>query len=266
MLFCNFACKTLHLSFTEILQSYHLSILQWVAMGLAFFILGIAKAGIKGFGTIIVVILAFVFHEKASTGILLPMLVAGDIMAVTFYNRHAKWDYVWKLVPWMVGGVLVGVWIGNTISETVFKRLMAVIIIGSTVVMFITEIRKSKIIPESKWFARVSGFTAGFTTMVGNLAGPIANIYFLAMRFPKNEFIGTAAWVFFIINVFKLPFHVFVWHTIDTHSFMLNLVMLPVVVIGFLIGAQIVKRISNLSYRRFILVVTAIGGLVLLFR
>ena len=235
-------------------------------MAIAFFVLGIAKAGIKGFGTIIVVILAFVFDEKASTGILLPMLVAGDIMAVTFYNRHAKWDYIWKLVPWMAGGVLLGVWIGNAVSEAIFERLMAIIIISSVVVMFFTEMRKSNVVPQNKWFARIAGFTAGFTTMVGNLAGPIANIYFLAMRFPKNEFIGTAAWVFFIINIFKLPFHVFVWNTIDGQSFLLNLVMLPILIIGFLIGAQIVKRISNLSYRRFILVVTALGGLVLLFR
>jgi len=83
--------------------------------------------------------------------------------------------------------------VGNDISEIVFKRLMAIIIIVSVGIMFYTETRKSNNIPTNKFFGISTGFLAGFTTMIGNLAGPISNIYFLAMRFPKNEFI---CWVF----------------------------------------------------------------------
>ena len=102
--------------------------------------------------------------------------------------------------------------------------------------------------------------------MIGNLAGPISNIYFLAMRFPKNEFIGTAAWLFFIINVFKLPFHIFIWKTVTTETLVLNSVLIPAVIIGFFLGAYIVKLISNVNYRRFILIVTAIGGVIMLIK
>lgn len=254
------------MNYLEILQSYNLSILQWVAIGLAVFLLGLSKAGIKGIGIIIVVILAFVFGERASTGILLPMLISADIFAVIYYNRHAKWNYIKKLLPWMIVGVLVGVWIGEEISEVIFKRLMAVIIIGSVLIMFLSESRKSNDVPKNKLFSGVMGFLAGFTTMIGNLAGPISNIYFLAMRFPKNEFIGTAAWLFFIINVFKLPFHIFVWKTVTVETLALNSVLIPTVFLGFFIGVYIVKLISNLNYRRFILIVTAIGGVILLLR
>lgn len=254
------------MSYLEILQSYNLTALQWVAIGFAVFLLGLSKSGIKGIGIIIVVILAFVFGEKASTGILLPMLICADIFAVVYYNRHAKWAYIKKLFPWMIVGVLVGVWVGDEISENVFKRLMAIIIISSVLIMFYTESRKSNKIPTNKWFSHGTGFLAGFTTMIGNLAGPVANIYFLAMRFPKNEFIGTAAWLFFIINVFKLPFHIFIWKTVTKETLVLNSVLLPTVIIGFFLGTYIVKLISNVNYRRFILIVTAIGGVILLFR
>jgi hypothetical protein len=243
-----------------------LSIIQWTAICIAVFLLGLSKAGIKGIGIIIVVILAFVFGEKASTGILLPMLITADIFAVIYYNRHARWDYIKKLIPWMIIGVLVGVWIGNDISEIIFKRMMAIIIIASVLIMFYTENRKSNRVPSNKLFSSGTGFLACFTTMIGNLAGPISNIYFLAMRFPKNEFIGTAAWLFFIINVFKLPFHFFVWETITLQTLVLNSIMVPVVIIGFFIGVALVRRISNVNYRRFILIVTAIGGVILLFR
>jgi uncharacterized protein len=254
------------LTYLEILQSYNLSFLQWAAIGLAVFLLGLSKAGIKGIGIIIVVILAFVFGEKTSTGILLPMLICADILAVIYYNQHAQWKYIFKLLPMMIVGVLIGVWIGNDISEEIFKRLMAIIIISIVILMFISENRKSTSVPKSKFFSWIMGFLAGFTTMIGNLAGPVSNIYFLATRLPKNEFIGTAAWLFFIVNVFKLPFHFFVWKTVTMETLVLNSVLVPVVVLGFFAGVSIVKLISNLNYRRFILIVTAIGGIILLFR
>ena len=253
------------LTFIEILQSYHLTALQWIAICFAVFLLGLSKSGIKGIGIIIVIILAFVFGEKASTGILLPMLIAADIFAVVYYNRHTQWVYIKKLLPWMVVGVLVGVWIGNDVSEVVFQRIMALIIIGSVLIMVYTENKKSLVLPKHIAFSSTAGFLAGFTTMIGNLAGPISNIYFLATRLPKNEFIGTAAWLFFIINVFKLPFHFFVWHTVTTETLILNTTLIPVVILGFFIGASIVKLISNLNYRRFILIVTALGGILMLF-
>lgn len=254
------------MTYLEILQSYQLSVLQWVAIGFAVFLLGLSKAGIKGIGIILIVILAFVFGEKASTGVLLPMLVVADIMAVIYYNRHARWGFIKKLLPWMIVGVLVGVWIGNDISETIFKRMMAVIIIVSVIIMFYTENRSSTVVPRNRFFSGITGFLAGFATMIGNLAGPIANVYFLAMRFPKNEFIGTAAWLFFIINVFKLPFHFFVWKTVTKETLVLNSALIPIVFLGFFLGAYIVKLISNVNYRRFVLIVTAIGGVVMLFR
>ncbi len=254
------------MTFTQILDSYNLSLVQWLAVLLAVFILGIAKAGIKGLGILIVVILAFVFGEKASTGILLPLLLAADIMAVIYYNRHTKWIYIRKLMPLMVIGVLVGTWIGHDVSELLFKRIMAIIIILSVLIMFYTENRKLTVLPTNTLFSGTAGFLSGFTTMIGNLAGPISNIYFLATRLPKNEFIGTAAWLFFIINIFKLPFHFFVWKTITVKTLVLNSVLIPAIVISFFIGVSIVKLISNLNYRRFILAVTALGGLILLFR
>lgn len=249
-----------------IVEAYNLSVWQWIAIVVAVFLLGISKAGIKGIGIIIVLILAFVFGEKESTGILLPMLITADVLAVIYYNRHTQWIYIKKLLPLMIIGVLVGVWVGNDISEALFKRIMALIIIFSVLIMIYTEKRQSSTIPKNPMFSGTAGFLAGFTTMIGNLAGPISNIYFLATRLPKNEFIGTAAWLFFIINVFKLPFHFFVWKTVSYESLILNAILAPVVIVSFFLGAFIVKLISNLNYRRFILIVTILGGLLMLFR
>ena len=110
------------------------------------------------------------------------------------------------------------------------------------------------------------GILAGITTMIGNLAGAFSNIFFLAMRLPKNEFIGTAAWLFFIVNVFKLPFHVFVWKTITPETLMINLKLAPAIFIGLFIGVRLVKIIKDDFYRKMILVLTAVGAMLILIR
>ena len=84
--------------------------------------------------------------------------------------------------------------------------------------------------------AALMGIMAGFTTMVGNLAGAFSNIYFLAIKLPKNEFIGTAAWLFFIINLFKVPFHIWSWGTISYSSFQISMSLIPGVFVGFSLG------------------------------
>ena len=252
--------------FLNLLEPYHLTLFSFLIAFLAALLLGMGKAGIKGLGVVIVLIMAIVFGGKPSTGVLIPLMIIADVFAVFYYHRHTQWQYLIKLLPTMFLGVLIGVWIGNDISEVLFKQIMAVLILITLAVMVIMEKKKSNDIPSHWTFSSGMGLLSGITSMIGNLAGSFADIYFLAMRLPKNEFIGTAAWLFFIINVFKLPFHIFIWKTVTTETLVLNSVLIPAVIIGFFLGAYIVKLISNVNYRRFILIVTAIGGVIMLIK
>ena len=229
-------------------------------------LLGIAKSGIKGLAILIVTGLALVYGAKESTGILMPLLICGDILAVIYYKRHVKWVYLIKLLPWMVAGVLIGVVFGKDLPEDLFKSGMAVIILFSVAMMYYWERKKDRKVPNHLSFAALMGMMAGFTTMVGNLAGVFSNIYFLAIKLPKNEFIGTAAWLFFIINLFKVPFHIWSWGTINLASFQISLSLIPAVILGFMIGVSIVKKIKNDRYRQLILLLTGLGGLAIFFQ
>ena len=228
--------------------------------------MGIAKSGIKGLAVLIVTGLALVYGAKESTGILMPLLICGDILAVIYYKRHVKWVYLIKLLPWMVAGVLVGVVLGKDLQEDLFKSCMAVIILISVAMMYYWERKKDRKVPTHWSFAALMGMMAGFTTMVGNLAGAFSNIYFLAIKLPKNEFIGTAAWLFFIINLFKVPFHIWSWGTISLASFQISLSLIPAVILGFMFGVSIVKKIKNDRYRQLILLLTGLGGLAIFFQ
>ena len=207
-----------------------------------------------------VTIMAIVFGGKASTGIVLPLLCAADIMAVIYYNRHAEWKHFWKLIPWMCIGILIGVWVGKDLDETIFRRIMAVIIVLTIAIVIVLEFRKTTAIPENKLFAASMGLGAGFTTMLGNLAGAFSNLYFLAMRMPKNNFIGTAAWVFLVVNYFKLPFQIVYWKNITAATLQTDLFLLPAMIAGFWIGVKIVSKIRDESYRKIVIVLTLIGA------
>lgn len=237
-----------------------------IAAAVAAFILGFAKAGLKGLSIIIVSLMVIAFGAKDSTGVLLPLLIVGDILAVIYYNRHAQWNILRKFLPWMVFGVIVGVIIGKDMDELVFKKWVSVIIIVSVILMFWWESKPKRRVPTNWWFAGLTGTMAGFTTMIGNLAGAFADLYFLAMRIPKDQFIGTAAWLFFIINLFKVPFHVFSWKTMNLYSLTMDVYLFPLVIIGFFFGVKVVALFKEKGYRRFILIMTALAAIVILFR
>jgi len=245
----------------EILHTHSFG--NWLLIMAAAFILGLAKAGLKGIDMLNVTIMAIVFGGKASTGIVLPLLCVADIGAVIYYNRHAQWKHFWKIIPWMAAGILIGVYAGKDLDEIIFRKVMAFIIIITVVIMILMEFRKTTAIPSHPLFVASTGLVAGFTTMLGNLAGAFANIYFLAMRMPKNDFIGTAAWVFLVINLFKLPFQVFYWKNINASSLLTDLVLLPALAAGFFAGLKIVAVIKDNNYRKIVIVLTLIGAMVI---
>ncbi|MET0394423.1 MAG: sulfite exporter TauE/SafE family protein [Chitinophagaceae bacterium] len=239
---------------------------QWLLIMLGAFLLGLSKAGLKGIDMMNVTIMALVFGGKMSTGIVLPLLCAADILAVSYYHRHAQWHHLRRLMPWIIAGILIGVFVGKGLDEALFRRIMAVIILLTVVIVVAMEFRKTTRVPSHPLFASGMGLVSGFTTMLGNLAGAFSNIYFLAMRMPKQNFIGTAAWLFLIINLFKLPFQVIYWKNITPATLHIDLLLLPALVAGFWAGIRIVSVIKDDSYRKVIIALTLVGALFIFFR
>lgn len=238
----------------------------WILALTATFVIGLSKAGIKGIAIINVTLMALAFGAKESTGLVVPLLILADVFAVIYYNRHTQWKYIIRFLPWILSGIIIGVLVGKNLDETTFKICMATIILGSVFMMYWWDKKESKAVPTHWAFAGSIGILAGITTMIGNLAGAFSNIFFLAMRLPKNEFIGTAAWLFLIINLFKLPFHIWSWETITPETLLINLKLAPGIFIGLFVGVRLVKLIKENFYRKMILVLTAIGAILILFK
>lgn len=239
---------------------------QWLMIMIAALVIGMGKGGLKGVDMLNVTLMAFVFGGKSSTGVVLPLLCMADIAAVSYYNRHAQWSHFWKLTPWMMLGILIGVFVGKDMNEALFRKIMAVIILVSIGIVLMMEYRKSKDVPTHPLFTASTGMAAGITTMLGNLAGAFANLYFLAMRMTKNDFIGTAAWIFLFMNLFKLPFQIFYWKNITMTTLKVDLMLIPALALGFWAGIKIVAKLRDDNYRKVIIALTLIGSIVMLFR
>lgn len=248
----------------EFLSSYDLSAYQWALFVFCGVLIGMSKTGVPGTSMIVVPVLAYIFGGKPSTGVLLPILIMADVFGVVHYHRHANWTYLLKALPWAFVGILIAMVVGNHINPTQFKHLLAIVIFTGVGLMIWRDRKKNQSIPTHWSFAALMGLAGGFTTMIGNAAGSVMAIYLLALRLPKNMYIGTAAWFFFIVNLFKVPLHIFSWHTITLNSFMLDLAALPGVAIGAFIGIYIVKHIPYQSYRSFVIIITILSAFLML--
>jgi uncharacterized membrane protein YfcA len=240
-----------------------LSVGDWTLVLLASFLIGMGKGGVKGIDMLNVTLMAIVFGSKTSTGIVLPLLLVADIAAVTYYRKHAEWKYFWKLAPWMMIGVLLGVFLGKDMHEQLFRKIMSSIVLVTIIIVLYMEFRKSKEVPSHPAFAIGNGLAAGFTTMIGNLAGAFANLYFLAMRVNKNVFIGTGAWIFLFMNWFKFPFQVFYWKNITQETLQVDFYLVPVLLLGFWAGVKFVDRIQDEQYRKLVIALTLIGSIIM---
>lgn len=239
--------------------------MQWGALMLAAVLIGMSKTGIQGINTISIPMLALAFGAKPSTGLILPMLCFADLIAVVYYRRSAEWKYILRLLPTAVAGFIVAILVDRFIPQEEFRRLMGLCILATLGVMFWSD-RKGRAADVSGlwWYAPAFGLAGGFTTMIGNAAGPVMAVYLLSMRLPKLSFVGTSAWFFLIVNYLKIPLQVFVWDNITVSSLSLNLTTIPFILVGCLLGVWLVKRFPEGSYRKFIIVMTVISTILLL--
>lgn len=241
------------------------SIVQWLLLAVCAMFIGMSKVGVPGISMIVVPTLAIIFGGRASTGILLPILMMADLFGVAYYHRHAQWRYFWKLLPWALIGIGIALWVGKVVNDEWFKNLIAILVFGSIGLMVWKDRKKgTDFFPDTLWFAASMGVLGGFATMIGNVAGPIFAIYLLAMHLPKNSFIGTGAWFFLVVNFLKFPLHIFVWKTINWSTLTLDLLLLPAIAVGAFLGIILVKKISDKTYRTAVIVVTALSAFLLL--
>lgn len=241
-----------------------LNLLQWFAVALCAVMVGVTKSGVPGLGILVVPLMAMAMPARLSTGVLLPMLLVGDVFAVCYYHRHAVWSHVIRLMPWALAGIVIGYFAMGRLSDRSLRPIIGGVILALLVLNQLRMRGRSDLSVPSHWsFGAILGFLAGVTTMMANAAGPIMVIYLLAMRLPKTEFIGTGAWYFLVLNAVKVPFSMHLG-LISAATLKFNLLLAPLIVVGAFAGLWIAKRIPEKTFHRLVVVLTTLAALNLL--
>ena len=238
---------------------------QWCILVVCAILIGINKTGIPGLGPLPVVLLALSFPTAKSTGIQLIMLCMADLMAITYYRKKANWNIILKLLPFALTGIAVGSLVMRRFSDKDLRLAIGIIILFMVGLNFVRKkFLKPDTIPSHWVFSLLIGLAAGFSTQVANAAGPVMAIYLLSMQLPKEEYLGTGAWYFMILNHLKLP--VFIWEgRIVLESLLIDLCMLPFIVIGAVLGIVIAKIMSQEHFELAVQILIVVSAIKLLF-
>jgi uncharacterized membrane protein YfcA len=229
---------------------------QWLIVFLSAFLIGISKTGLPGVSILVVPLMAMVLPAKESVGLVLPTLIFADIFAAFYYKRDAHWQHLIHLLPSTFCGIVTGFFLMKQIENEQLRKIIGAIVLIMLVIQGgYDHYKRRKGEPQisgqqgvSRVLAVVFGFAAGVTTMMANAAGPVMILYLLAAGLPKQEFIGTRAWFFFIVNWVKVPF-LMQQGLITASSLSANLAAAPAIAIGAVLGIILLKKIPQKLFR-----------------
>ena len=211
---------------------------KWLLGAFCAFSVGVAKTGVPGFGILSVpVFVLTVGDARLSAAWLLPLLICADAFAVFYYRRHAAAGALFSLLPWVLAGMAGGA-VMLRYPDGLIRPVVGTISLVM-LLLFLWRQRKTTGFPPSDWkHAAFYGTSAGFATMVANAAGPVMNMYLLSKKLPREEFVATGAWFFFLVNLSKIPVYTNLG-LFSRQSLSFDLALAPFVIAGALFGRKL---------------------------
>ena len=244
----------------------HWTTFAWILAALAAFGIGLSKTGFSGVSTVYVLVMAMLMPARASTGFVLPLLLFADVFAVRAFHRHADWTHIKRLIPSAFLGIVVGFWAMKRLDDAIYRPVIGVVVLVLCVLQWLRSRREDWFahLPHNPVFSNTMGLGCGITSMMANGSGPIATLYFLVGGLPKMEFVGTGAWFFFAMNLFKAPFS---WQMglIDLTSLKWNLWLFPIVFLGVVSGKWLLERVPQKLFETLLLWFSVLAAVRLIF-
>jgi uncharacterized membrane protein YfcA len=223
---------------------------------------GISKSGFGAMAIPGILLMTQVMPARESTGVILPMLILADLFAVHAFRKFTVWRLLLKILPAAALGVVVGWWLMPLIPAGLFTPVIGWIILA---LLLLTILQKcssqlQEIAADHPAVSWPLGLLAGVSTMLANAAGPAMTVYLLASRLPKYEFVGTAAWFFFFINIIKVPFSASLG-LITSQTLLFNLLLAPAVLIGLFLGKFLLGKINQKAFEWILISLSLLGAL-----
>lgn len=221
-------------------------------------LVGVGKTGLPALSLVYNAIMFIAIPNKDAVGLVLLLLIIGDCFAVYFYRQHVEWKTVFKLLPSIVVGLLIGTFLLDIIPNDTVKPIVGLVVL---MVLGLDQVQKRGLITFDNGhpvLAMAFGCIAGIATLLGNAAGSVMAIYLLLLKFNKQQFMGTSAWLFFIVNLSKVPLLMSI-DVVTDKTFYSALFLIPFVVVGAICGKTVLKLIP-LTWFSNIVTISALGS------
>jgi uncharacterized protein len=217
---------------------------------LAVLIVGLSKAGLLGgLGVVGVPLLTLVMAPRDAAGMMLPVLLCMDAVAIWMYRRECDWHIIRIMLPGAAIGTILGWVLWAVVSDSAVLLMVGIVTLLFCLDAVLPLRKKLEGLPPSKPWGTFWGGVAGFTSFISHTGGPPFQIYVLPRRLPPAVYAGTTAFFFAIVNTSKLVPYYFLGQ-LNVQNLTLSALLAPVGVAGVFLGVFLVRRIdARLFYR-----------------
>ncbi len=256
--------------------------MEWPSLllaGFAVLFIGVAKAGFGGgLGMLVTPLCVLAFGPKTAIGILLPLLCAGDAFSLYHYWRRWRVENLKYLLPGVVVGVVIGVQLVGQFSPRQLNLAIGLI----AVLYVVFQVSKERLFRTVGAFVPnhqvglPCGIGMGITSTFAHGAGPVAAMFLIPQRLPKEIFVGTSVLLFTWVNWIKLPFFcldrsmvhlpLLATHALITPATLLTSAkFFPLVPLGVWLGVWLNRRVSEARFFQLIYAILLLTGVQLIF-
>jgi uncharacterized membrane protein YfcA len=239
---------------------------------IAALIVGMSKTAFPGAALVATPIVATIVSGRAIAGTTLPILIAADVFAVTWYGRHTRWDLLRPMIIAVSFGFAAGAVFFAIVGSSTrpIELVIGVCVLLLAVMQTWRMVHRRQPVAPTVATAAIYGSSGGFTTFVANAAGPVLNTYLVRLGLGKDELVGTSAWFYFAVNIAKVPVYLALgawssggpFFTGTTLAF--DAVLFPAVLIGLFSGRRMLHKLPERAFLIGVLVLSAAGAIKLL--
>lgn len=240
-------------------------IIFYLVAGLAVILVGLAKGGFAGLGAAAIPLLALVMDPVAAAGMLLPILMAQDIVSVWAFRKSFDRRTLLLTIPGAMVGIFLGWWFAAAVNADAVRGLVGVIALAFGAYRLLPMLGKQVRLtgPAPEWLGTVMGGVSGFTSQIAHAGGPPFQIWALSRNFPHLVFVGTSSIFFAIINWLKVPAYAALGQ-FNISNMTLTALFMPLAIASTFAGVWLVERVSAERFNTIINVLMMVVGVELI--
>lgn len=234
-----------------------------VIIASAALLIGLSKGGMGPMGTLLMPLLSMAMPVSDAIGLMLPLLIVGDVFAVRAYWRTWDMTHIKRLLPAAVVGIVVGLVLLTNLSDEALRRLLGVFTLAIAAYKLVSDSLKTLTYTPHPWHGIAAGSTAGFASALANAGGPPITSYLLLQKLPPTTYVGTSVLFFAAVNLLKLPAFL-ATNVTDVDRLIGISWSVPLIPVGIWAGRQLIQRINQRTFEWLMLAGLVWAGLALL--